>query len=308
MLESFIVVGTQVTILFILISLGFICGKTKLINKEGIVSINNIMLYIITPCVIINAFQRDFDPSMLKNLLLSTVGAIISHAVSYALAYSIIHNKDEAKRKVQRFAAIFSNCGFMALPLLEALLGDEGLFYGAGYLAVFNICVWSLGQYSLAKGVGKFSGWNAILNAGVLSAIVGIIFFVTSFKLPLLIGAPVSYLAALNTPVPMLIIGYTISKLEFKDIANIKEEALALLIRLIVSPCLLMGILYLIGFRGNLFIATIVSASTPVAAISTMFSIKYCVDESISSKLVAISSLFSIATMTIIISIARTIA
>lgn len=308
MLESFIIVGTQVFILFILISLGFLGEKIKLIQKDGIKTLNNIMLYFVTPCVIINAFQRDFDPAMLTNLIWALLASVISHAICYALGYLFIHNKDEAKRKVNRFAVIFSNCGFMALPLLEALLGADGLFYGAGYLAVFNILVWSVGQYSIAKGISSFSIKNAFFNAGVLSSIVGLIMFFTSFKLPTLIASPVSFLAALNTPVPMLIIGFTIAGLKFKDIINIKSEAIVLLLRLIVAPFILLGVLYLIGFRGTLLIATIVSASTPVAAISTMFSIKYGIDESISSKLVAVSSLFSIATMTVVISIARTIA
>ena len=114
-------------------------------------------------------------------------------------------------------------------------------------------------------------------------------------------------MAALNTPVPMLIIGYTIAGLKLKDIINIKSEALTIATRLVIVPMLLLGILYLMGYRGTLLTATIVSASALVAAITTMFSIKYKKDESIASKLVAVSSLFSIVTMTVIVSLARTI-
>ena len=106
----------------------------------------------------------------------------------------------------------------------------------------------------------------------------------------------------------MLIIGYTIAGLTFKDFLNIKEEALTIVSRLVIVPLLLLGILFLLGYRGNLLVATIVSASAPVAAITTMFSIKFSRDEMVASKLVAVSSLFSIITMTLIISFARTIA
>ena len=307
MLESFTIVGTQVAVLFILIALGFFGGKIKLITRDGVKCINDIMLYFVTPCVIIHAFQRDYDPSMLKNLLLSILGSIISHALCYLVGFILIHDKDKAVRSVHRFAVCFSNCGFMALPLLEALLGSEGVFYGAGYLAVFNITVWSLGQYSMAGGDASFDGKKIILNPGVLSSIIGLIFFFTSLRLPTLIASPISFMAALNTPVPMLIIGYTIAGLKLKDIINIKSEALTIATRLVIVPMLLLGILYLMGYRGTLLTATIVSASAPVAAITTMFSIKYKKDESIASKLVAVSSLFSIVTMTVIVSLARTI-
>lgn len=307
-IQSFFIVGMQVTILFILIALGFFGAKKKMLTDEGIKSINNIMLYFVTPCVVIHAFQREFDPLLLKNLLFCIIAAIISHILCFLLALLLIRNKDESQRKVYRFTAIFSNCGFMALPLLEALLGSEGVFYGAGYLAVFNIIVWSFGQYSMAKGHGGFDLKKAILNPGVLASIVGWIFFVTSFKLPEIIGSPIAYLAALNTPVPMMIIGYTISKLDFSGIVHIKNELPTLAIRLIIAPLLLLAVLYPLGYRGTLLTAIVVSASTPVAAISTMFSIKYNADSKLASKIVAISSLFSILTMTIVIAFTQFIA
>lgn len=308
MLESFSIVGTQVLILFILIGLGFFGGKKKFITKEGVRSINDILLYFVTPCVIIHAFQRPYDPRMLRNLLLSMLASVILHVLCYILGFLFIKSKDISKRKVLRFTVVYSNCGFMALPLIEALLGSEGLFYGAGYLAVFNIMVWSFGQLSMGKGQDGFSTAKAVLNPGVLSAIVGLFFFFTSTTLPPIIAEPISYLASLNTPLPMLIIGYTISKLDFKEIVHLTSEWIALLLRLIVAPVLLLVILYSMGYRGTLLLASIVSAATPVAAISVMFSIKFGSDETMASKLVAISSLFSVFTMTLIIGIAKYLA
>lgn len=308
MLESFAIVGTQVLILFIMIGLGFFGGKKKFLTQEGVRSINDILLYFVTPCVIIDAFQRPFDSKLLKNLLLSMLASLISHLLCYALGYLFVKSKDLAKRRVLRFTVAYSNCGFMALPLIGALLGDEGVFYGAGYLAIFNIMVWSFGQYSMGKGHQGFENKKAILNPGVLSAAVGLIFFFTSFTLPEIIGSPIAYIADLNTPLPMLIIGYTISKLDFNEIFHLTSEWIALLLRLVVAPCLLLLILYSFGYRGTLLIASIVSAATPVAAISVMFSIKFRIDETMASKLVAISSLFSVFTMTIVIGIAKYLA
>ena len=308
MLQNFIVVGTQVGILFILIGTGFFAGKVNILKKEGIGVINDVMLLIVTPCVIIEAFQRDFNAQMFKNLMLSILAAVISHMICFLLGFLLIHNKDEARQRVMRFAAIFCNCGFMALPLLEALYGMEGVFYGAGYLAIFNLLVWSVGQFMIAKGQADFDVKKAILNPGVISVIIGFIFFVTSFKLPTLILSPISYLADLNTPLPMLIIGYTISTLDLKGIFRIKEEIMTLCIRLIIGPLILLAVLYLLGYRGVLLCSAIVSSSTPVAAISTMFSIKYGVDEKLAAKLVAVSTLFSIVTMTLIVGFAEYIA
>ena len=308
MLDSFLVVGTQVLVLFIMIGLGFFGGKIKLITEEGVKCINDIMLYFVTPCVIIDAFQREFDPQMLKNLLLAILASLLSHVLCFVLGFIFIKNKDEAKRRVLKFAVVFSNCGFMALPLLDALLGSEGVFYGAGYLTIFNLAVWSFGQYSMAKGTQGFTFKKSIINPGVLSVFVGLIFFFASIDLPTVIGEPIAFLADLNTPVPMLIIGYAISKFSFKEIIDIKQELPAILLRLLACPSILLIILYFMGYRGNLLISCVVSAATPVAAITTMFSIKFGKDAKLASKIVAVSSLFSIITMTLVVSVARYLA
>ena len=306
--ESFAVVGTQVFILFLLIGLGFFSARVKISTESGIRCINDIMLYLVTPCVIIHAFQKEFDMELLKNLLFVIVAAFFSHFLSAFLGFIFIRNECEAKRKVLRFAAIFSNCGFMALPLLDALLGYEGVFYGAGYLAVFNLLAWSYGQYMMAKGYEGFDIKKAILNPGVISVIIGFVFFVFSISLPMVIAVPIEYMSDINTPVAMLIIGYTISTLDLKNIFKIREGIVALLIRLLISPFIILIVLYLAGFRGTMLTACIVSSSAPVAATTTMFSIKYNGDDKLASKMVAVSTLFSIVTMTLIVGIAQTIA
>ena len=305
MIESLRIVGTQVFILFILISLGYFGGKIKMITENGVKSINEIMLYFVTPCVIINAFQREYDPLLLHNLLFSILASIISHAVCYLVGFALVRDKDEATRKVKRFAIAYSNCGFMGLPLIDALVGSEGVFYGAGYLMVFNILTWSYGQYTMGKSQGGFNLKKAFLNHGVIASVIGFIFFITSFKLPVLIIEPIKYLSALNTPLPMLIIGYTISSFALKENLNIKEEIVPIISRLIICPLIILGIYYAIGIRGTLLISSMIAVCAPVAAITAMFSIKYDGNVRLASKLVAVSSLFSIITMTLIVGFAR---
>ncbi len=305
MLESFFIVGTQVLILFILILIGFFCGKIRLLNHTGVSCINDLMLYVVNPCVIVNAFQRPFNGEDLKNFLLAALAAVIGHIISVFLGILIFRKQEESRRRVLRFATAFSNCGFMALPLLDALLGSDGVFYGAAYLAVFNMLTWTYGQYIMAKGSEGFSLRKVFLNPSIISVFVGLILFFSSVSLPVLIKSPVAYLAALNTPVPMIIIGFTISGLELKHIFRLGDEMVAVLLRLVASPLLLFGILYLIGFRGSLLTACIVSGSAPVAALTTMFSIKFGCDEHLSARLVASSTLLSIITMTLIVGLAN---
>lgn len=308
MLNSLLIVGTQVLILFLMIALGYFGGKIKLITDGGVKCMNDIMLYFITPCVIINAFQREFDILLFKNLLMAMLASVISHAVCLILGYIVFRNQKGNTKKILIFATTFSNCGFMALPLIESLVGKEGVFYGSGYLAIFNILVWSYGQYMMAEGSEGFEKKKIFLNPGVIATLVGLIFFFASVTLPEVIASPIASLAALNTPIPMLIIGYAISKIHLKYLFMPGFDFIAMILRLMVGPLLTLGILYAIGIRGIVLIACMCSASAPTAAITTMFTIKYGGSEEFSAKVVTLSSLFSIITMTLIVGFTQFIA
>lgn len=307
MLESFTLIGTQVFILFILIAIGYMCGKLKILTENGVRSVTDLMLYIVTPAVIINAFQREYSPELFTNLMRSILAATITHVVAISLGLIFIRKYPDEKRRVYRFASVYSNCGFMAFPLLEALLGSEGVFYGTGYLVTMNTIMWSYGQYTMAKGKKGFSVKAAFINPTNVAIVLGLIFFFTSTKLPEIIGEPIKYLSGLNTPVPMLIIGYTIASTNLKglikDIGILKSVAL----RNIITPLIMLGILYFMNYRGTLFIAAVISACCPVAAATTMFSIKFDCDAPLASKILAVSTLASIATMSLIVGLAQTL-
>ena len=100
MFENFITVGTQVVELFILIGIGFLCGKTKMLNDKTAKSITDIVLYIVCPCVIIENFIRPFDTNMLGGLLTTAAASFLIQLLSIVIAMLIFHDKEPKKNRV----------------------------------------------------------------------------------------------------------------------------------------------------------------------------------------------------------------
>lgn len=308
MLQNFLTVGQQVLIIFILIAVGVICGKTKLIKEEGAQCLTSIVLYAVTPCLMVEAFQREFDPSMLLNLAIVALAAFGVHIISIIIARLLVHDKDKSRQTVLRFAVVFSNCGFMCLPLEEALLGSEGVFYGGAFVAVFNIMVWSYGLVMMSGDKKQLSIKRLVLNPGITGVLIGLIFFLLSIKLPDIVMAPISFLSDLNTPLPMLVIGYYLYKSSIREALCDKKAYVAIALRLIAIPIISLAVLYLCGIRGTILLSTVIAASAPVAATTTMFATKFNKSIPVSVNLVSLSTIFSIATMSAIVGFAQTIA
>lgn len=304
----FINVLTQVLILVILILLGATLTKIKMLNGETIKGMTDLVLYIVTPCVIIKSFVREFDPSLTKKLLISFAIAFLAHLGYIVLSHLLLHSRDKAQENVLRFGTVFANCGFMAVPLLQALIGDLGVFYGTAFIAVFNILVWSYGILIMRGDKKLLTPKNLIVNPGIIGTVAGLVIFFFNIPIPKIAYEPISFLAALNTPLPMIIIGYHLANSNLIDgIKNVKA-LLGIFLRLIVFPLLVLFTMYLCGIRGEVLVACTISASVPTAANTTMFASKFGADTSLSVSMVSLSTILSLITIPIIVTLAQIIA
>ena len=295
MLSSFFDVGQQVLVLFILIGVGALLTKLGFITDKGASTMTDVVLYAVTPCVIVNAFQREYRPELLGGLLTALLCAFLTMLGSVLLAELIYRKTEISRAVVLKFSLVFSNCGFMALPLQEAVLGKDGVFYGAAYIAVFNIFMWTYGLITMSRKTELKSALKAIVNPGVIGTIIGVLLFVFSVKLPTVLASPVSLLAALNTPVPMLVIGYHLMHADLKRVLKDKGAYFAMAMRLI---------LYLLQVDSTVAVAVVIAVSSPVAAFTTMMAAKYGRDTELSAGIVSASALFSLITMPLIVGLA----
>ena len=144
-MTNFLTVAQQVAVLFALMGVGAAMRWTRLLRDAAIDGMVNLLILIVTPCIIVDVFQRPFSPSMLKGLGIAFALAVAAHLAVIALSRLAVRHRDENVQRPMRLAAVFSNAGFMGLPLEQAVLGDEGVFYGIVYVAVFNLFMWSWG-------------------------------------------------------------------------------------------------------------------------------------------------------------------
>lgn len=308
MLDNIFTVGLQVLVLFLLIFVGYIFGKTKLLKAESVNGISNLVLYIATPAAILQSFTSEIKtPEKTKNLFLLFLGSILIHIITILIAKLFVREKDTEKNRVMRFAVIFSNCGYMSFPLQKALLGDIGVFYGAMFVAVFNIIIWTYGIFLISGDKKNISPKKILLNPTIISVVISILLYVLQIKLPTFLSSAVTHLGNLNTPLPMIIVGYNLSTFGVLKVFNDKKIYWPLFLRLAIAPAVSFGALWLIGIRGIPLIACTVAASAPAAALSVMFANKFGGDAALGSKIVSVSTLLSIITMPLFVALAQMI-
>ena len=303
MLDSLSLVSKQVGILFALMVVGFLCNRRKLLNAVAIKGVTELLVLIVTPCVIVHSFiQQKFAPSLLGDLGWALAVSVFAHVVGAAVAFLCLRDRDPNRGGVLRFAVIFSNAGFMGIPLEYALLGADGVFFGAMYVVVFNLVCWSLGVAVMCRGMKNVGLRALFVNAGTVGVALGLPFFLFSLKLPEVVGRPIQMLADLNTPLAMIMVGWYLAETDFRPVLRCGAAYGVAALRLVAVP--LVVIAALVGVRAcvpalNPVMAVAIStaAAAPAAALTTVIAARYDKDVSTATSLVSGTTLLSILTM-----------
>lgn len=302
MLQDFLTVASQVLTLFLLIGVGVVCAKVKLLSDGAVKALANLVLYIATPCVIVKSCIREFDPAMLWGFLTVIAVAAVTHGLLILLAKVVFRDKEEDRRRVFRVATVFSNAGYMAIPLQQAILGDVGVFYCAAYVIVFNVFLWTYGLAEMS-GESRLSVKKILLNPGVIGVVVGLLLFVLPIPVPALVVDGIGHLAALNTPVPMLIVGFYLAQTDLLAALKDGRSWLCMALRLVAAPAVALGALLLCGVRGDLLTSCMICIATPVATACTMFATRFDRNPRLSVNLVSLSTLLSVVTLPLMVAL-----
>ncbi|NLK75502.1 MAG: AEC family transporter [Clostridiales bacterium] len=295
----------QIIIMFLIIIIGIICYKIKLIDNDMNKKLSDVVLMLINPLVLFVSYQREFEKDLLQGLIISIILAVIIHVLGIIISICLIRGKDKKdKISIERFAAIYSNCGFIGIPLANGLFGGEGVFYIAAYVTVFNIFLWTHGVIVMTgrsdwKALGK-----AILSPTIIATIIGVVLFILQIKLPNPMFEAFNYIASMNTPMAMLVSGVTIAQTNVLKLFIKPRMYYLTFVKLLVIPVLVMLIFSLFSIPEVVSRTSILAVSTPTAVSVTLFSLRYGKDHIYSSEIFAMTTIFSAITIPLIMAIA----
>ncbi len=303
----FISLFRAVLILFVMIIPGFLMRKLKLSGDTLPLGFANTILYITQPAMLVVGFFRARDMGIMKNALVVLVLSFLTH-ILFLLAVNLFYRgADKEKRKVYRFGTVFSNAGYMGIPLITMVLGDEAAIYASVYIVAFNFFCWSFGALIYSEDKSYISPKKMLINAATVPTFIGIIIFATNFYT--VIPTPIAdfvyealtMLKNTVAPMSMMIIGMRLADLELKGAFKDRYLYMGLALRLILFPLGGFGLIALTKLVGidtpDAFKVVLICASTPVASATSMFAEKFRSDTVSASKFVSISTVLSLATM-----------
>ncbi|GAF41896.1 auxin efflux carrier [Agrilactobacillus composti DSM 18527 = JCM 14202] len=304
---SFGQLTNQIVIMFCLMLVGVLINKLGFMKPQTSTDLTNILLYFVSPCLIIGAFQQQYSPNRMKMLLLVAAGIGIFYIVSILLAKLLFGRMADANlRRIAQYGSIYSNAGFMGVPLISALFGSNGVFFAVAFLAGFNIFSWTHGisLFTPKKAGHPLDNLKEIvLNPNIIAIVVGLVIFMTSFKLPSIPNQIVHYVASINTPLSMIVIGNSLADIKLTKQLVDKHLWLALIARNLLFPLAAILALHLLGVTGVALYTTVIMAACPVAGVVVLFTLKIHGDASPAVALMSLSTILSLVTIPLVFAV-----
>jgi len=202
---------------------------------------------------------------------------------------------------VERMSIIYSNCGFIGIPLISGLAGSEGVFYITAYITVFNLFVWSHGLAVMSGASSMKTMLVKFVQPATIAIVLGIICFLTRIRVPQLLAEPLNMVGNMNTPVAMLVAGCTLAGSSLTAALRRPRTYWISFLKLLAVPLLTVAVLAAVPVSRTVRLAVLIASACPAGAMTTMFALQYDRDSNYASELFAITTVLSLITIPIVV-------
>lgn len=296
-----ILLAQQIAQLFLMIFMGFLIVKAGLLKDEDSKVLSKIVLYLIVPCVILNAFQVDYTPETVQGLLITFAASLLTQVV-LLLAVSALGRVFHLN-EVETTSAYYSNSGNL---IVTAILGDVWVLYSCVYMSVQLVFFWTHCKKVISREA-SYDWKKIILNLNIISIFVGILLFFTGIRLPALVNNTFHSVGSMVGPASMIVTGMLFAGMDFRQIFANKRIYFVTFLRLIAVPLMALVLLKLSHLADlsadgpTLILIVFLAIITPSASTVTQMCQVYGNDSRYASAINVVTTLASIVTMPLMV-------
>lgn len=291
----------QIFVLIILLAISYAAAKAKLIGPSDKDGVSSIMIKITQPALIITTLSSyDFSAQVLLDSSKIMLFAVLSLSIAFALGWIISKaiGLPDVQADVFRFELMFGNVVYLGYPVLAALMGDKGIFYGSVFTVANDTTLWTMGVWLLTRRQdGSAAGWKNLLNMNTISFFIGLSMFLTGIKLPSLLFNALYPLGRTTIYLSMIFIGAALAELDIKDAVTNGSTFVLSSVKLVIMPVIIFGLLTLAHVNDLVKLVVAVEVGMPASALGPALARRYGADYTYGAQCVLISTLISLITL-----------
>ncbi len=291
-------ISSQIAVMFLLMAAGFALYRVKFLNDAGVSQMSDLVLYVANPILIAEALMRPFDAALLMDALWVALGTAILLAASFAVIKIAYGKSSDAKADVGRFSTMFTNAGFIGIPLAQAVVGPDGVFFIAVANTVQTFLIWTYGVWLYSHDRKDIEPKRVLTNPAIIAIALGLVCFVSSWQPPEIVLSALDALGSLNTGLVMLVLGAYLGAADLGGIMRSRASWKASLLRLAAMPLVAVALIRILpGGSAAATLSLVMYEAMPTAVLASLLAQRFGGDGEFAAGVVALTTLLSLITL-----------
>ena len=303
------IVFEQMLVILLLIVTGYVVKKLHMVSSESKKTMSTLVVNVFNPALIISSVLGDPEgrDTGLVLAVFAVAAGMFAALIITGKILSRIGKRDRLEQKVTELMYVFSNLGFIGIPVVKALLGDAYVIYVAVFILIFTVLFYTYG-FSLLdtkKEVHvsfRITMRRVFLNIGTIAALIALVIFFAGIQLPYVLTTTINFLSNVTTPLSLLVIGVTIGEQEslVKIFAD-KQVYFFALMKMLVIPLFISIFLKMLPIPKEIQVLTLIMTAMPVGSMPQMLLNDRGINFEFCSDSIIVTTLASVITIPILI-------
>lgn len=288
--------------LFSLLIVGHFLNKKKILDSHINTGLSALLLNATNPALILSSLGATGGVAKgdVSKLL---VFGLCFYIMLPIFAWLIVHllRIHPSKRSIAQLLIIFSNTGFMAIPILQTLYGDVSVFYSNILNLPFNFLFFSYGVYLMNRETAGASGgklnWRKFINPGIVASAIALLLYFCNITLPKVATETFSFLGNMTPPLSMIILGSVLAEYPLSSIFKDLKINLMLIAKQLLLPVIATVLAHLVFTDPVITGIITLTFAMPCATMTVMLSKEYKSDTLTASAGVVFTTVLSLITI-----------
>ena len=299
-----VVVAQQMLILFVMLMTGYFSFRKGMLDVYSCKKITSLIVTIFNPLLVINGVLNKDSSGAGRLVFQNFILIAILFVVGWAAGFAIVHimRLPKKERVIYRMMTMFTNLGFMGIPVIASVYGQDAVIYAAFYMLVNNVLLYTYAIYLICKGTEtevKFD-FKKLINPGVAACLVAICIFAFQIRTPAPVNTLIQYMGQTAVPLSMMMIGSSVAQADLKSVFTDRKIYEFSFLRLLVVPILVILVLKRLPFDRTLLGVFVIMFSMPVGTFVSILAEEYGGDTVTSSRGIVMTTILSLVTLPLV--------
>ncbi len=294
----------QMLSLLIMIGAGWLMARRGMLDEHTNTQMSRMIVNVFNPMLMVSSAAGSVGLIPLETILLVGLIALGMFAllILAGMVLSPLFEKRPDQKKIYQMMFVFSNLGFIGIPVVSSILGPQYVVYVTEFLLLYTVVFYTYGV-TLMDGKFSLASLRAMVNPGLISGIVAILIIVLGIPLPGFLMTAVTYLGNVTSPMALVAVGFALAHTDPRRIFCQPKLYVFSVVKLLALPLAMLPLVRLVTDDPALLSVCMVMFGMPIGNMPLILGNQKGIDGSTCSAAIILTTILCVFTIPVLLSL-----